>query len=186
MPKLIIGLVGLQGCGKGTVADLLRTEYHAGYYRFSGVIGDILQRLALEKSRENFIKASEALRGTFGEDIFSYTIEKEALSSPEEIVVIDGIRRPEDIVGLEPLPNFVLISIEVEAELRYERMKKRGEKATESTMTWEQFQADEHAPTERAIPFVMSRATHRLSNNTTRESFEIAVRALLKELLSSV
>ncbi len=180
MPKLLFGLVGLQGCGKGTLADILTQQYGAGYFRFSAVIGDILNRLAIEKTRENFIKASVALRESFGEDVFSYAIETAALAAPQEIVVIDGIRRPEDVVALEPLPHFHLIAIEANAELRYERMKKRGEKATEANLTWEQFLNDEQAPTERGIPFVMNRAKYRLSNNGTREQFLQSAQALLE------
>lgn len=179
MPKLIFGLVGLQGCGKGTLADLLVNEYGAGYFRFSAVIGDILQKLCVEKTRTNFIKASIALREAFGEDVFSYSVETTALQAAEDIVIIDGIRRPEDIVALEPLPNFHLISIEAKPELRFERMKKRGEKATEANLTWEEFLSDEQAPTEIGIPFVMERARYRLVNNDSREAFTQAAHALL-------
>ncbi len=179
MPRLIFGLVGLQGCGKGTLADILTKEYGAGYFRFSGVIGDILTRLMIEKSRENFIKASVSLRAAFGEDLFSYAIETAALQAKEEVVVIDGIRRPEDIVALEPLPHFHLIAIEADAKLRYERMKKRGEKATEANLSWEGFLADEAAPTERSIPFVMERAKYRVDNNGSREDFSQASHTLL-------
>lgn len=184
MPKLLIGLVGLQGCGKGTLADILVQKYGAGYFRFSAIIGDILTRLNLPKTRENFIKASLTLRGAFGEDLFSYAVETAALAAPQEIVVIDGIRRAEDIVALEPLPKFHLISIEADAPLRFERMKMRGEKATESNMSWEQFLADESAETERTIPFVMERARHRLSNNGTREEFTAGAHALIEQILS--
>lgn len=184
MPKLLIGLVGLQGCGKGTLADILVQKHGAGYFRYSAIISEILTRLAVEKTRGNYIKASLALRNTFGEDVFSYAVETAALAAPQEIVVIDGIRRPEDIVALEPLPNFHLISIEADAPLRFERMKKRGEKATESGMTWEQFLADEQAETERTIPFVMERAKHRLSNNGAREEFETSANKLAEELLT--
>lgn len=179
MPKLLLGLVGLQGCGKGTLADLLTQHYGAGYFRFSAVISDILNRLAIEKNRDNFTKASIALRQAFGEDVFSYAVETAALQAKEDIVVIDGIRRPEDIVALEPLPHFHLISIDVEAQIRFERMKLRGEKATEANMTWEKFLADEQLPTEVTIPFVMDRAKYRLTNNGSRAEFEQAAKSLL-------
>ena len=179
MPRLIFGLVGLQGCGKGTLADTLIQDHHAGYFRFSAILSDILKRLAIETNRDNFTKASVALRSAFGEDVFSYAVETAALQAKEDIVVIDGIRRPEDIVALEPLPHFHLISIEADAKLRFERMKQRGEKATESSMTWEKFLADEQLPTEVTIPFVMSRARYRLHNNGTREEFAQAAKALL-------
>lgn len=182
MPKLIIGLVGLSGCGKGTATDLLRKEYGAGYIRFSGILGEILDKLSVEKSRDNFIKLSESLRTSYGEDVLSFAVEKTTLSAPEDIVVVDGIRRPDDIAALEPLPQFKLISIEAPAELRYERMKRRGEKASESTMTWEQFIKEGQAPTEITIPEVMDRAWRTIKNDGTKEEFEEAVRATMHDL----
>ncbi len=182
MPKLIIGLVGQAGCGKGTAADLLREKYGAGYIRFSGILGIVLETLGIEKSRVNFVKLSNGLRDTYGEDALSYAVEKIALSAPEDIVVIDGIRRPDDIVALEPLPHFKLLSIEVPAEIRFERMKKRGEKATESQMSWEQFQTEEHFPTEITIPAVMKRAWKAIPNAGSREEFESAMHTAMSEL----
>ena len=182
MSKLIIGLVGQAGCGKGTMAEMLQKEYGAGYFRFSAVLGTILDRLALEKSRENFTSLSETLRKTFGEDVLSYAIAKGALDAPEDIVMIDGIRRVEDIVGLEPLPFFKLVAIDADPKLRYERMKARGEKSSEKNFTWEQFLAEEQLPTEITVPFVMKRAAKTLMNNGTREELEETVHALLEEL----
>ncbi|KAA0205952.1 hypothetical protein EDM68_03725 [Candidatus Uhrbacteria bacterium] len=182
MPKLIIGLVGQPGCGKGTAADYLREKYGAGYIRFSGILSDILERLSVEKTRDNFIKLSESLRETFGDDVFSYAVERAALNAKEDIVILDGMRRLQDIVALEPLPQFKLIAIDVSPELRFERMKKRGEKATEATMSWEQFQAEERAPTEITIPEVMARAWKTIKNEGTREEFEEAVKEMMREL----
>lgn len=182
MPKLIIGLVGQAGCGKGTAADFLREKYGAGYIRFSGILSDILERLSVEKTRDNFIKLSESLRQTFGDDVFSYAVERAALNAKEDIVVVDGIRRLQDIVALEPLPQFKLVAIDVSPELRFERMKKRGEKASEATMTWEQFQGEEHAPTEVTIPEVMARAWRTIKNEGTKEAFEAEVARMMEEL----
>ena len=49
MSKIIIGLVGQAGCGKGTLADMLQKDYGASYFRFSAILSAILDRLALEK-----------------------------------------------------------------------------------------------------------------------------------------
>lgn len=182
MPNHIIGLVGQSGCGKGTVADILTKQYGAAYSRFSAILGDILTRLHIDHSRDHFIALSNALRGSFGEDVLSYAIEKDAVLSQSAIVVIDGIRRPEDIVALEPLPFFKLVSVDVPAEMRFERMKKRGEKTGEQNMTWQDFTAQDHAPTEVAIPLVMSRAWKRLDNSKTPTELELQVTEMMKEL----
>ena len=182
MPKLIIGLVGQAGCGKGTAADLLRNQYGAGYIRFSGILGQLLDILGIEKSRESLIRISNALRNEFGEDILSYAVERAALNAPEDIVVVDGIRRLEDIVALEPLPHFKLIAIDVSPELRFERMKKRGEKSGESDMSWEQFVKEGNAPTEKTIPSVMKRAWKTIKNEGSREEFESEMHKIMEEL----
>ncbi|MEI7512613.1 MAG: AAA family ATPase [Candidatus Uhrbacteria bacterium] len=182
MPKLIIGLVGQAGCGKGTVTDLLKSKYGAGYIRFSGLLEQIVQILGIEKTRDNYIKISTGLREKLGEDILSYAVERYALNAPEDIIVVDGIRRIDDIVALEPLPQFKLLAISAPAELRFERMKKRGEKASESNMTWEQFEKEEHAPTEIAIPSVMDRAWRTLDNAGDKEEFENLVKKTLHDL----
>lgn len=182
MANLIIGFVGQAGCGKGTAADLLREKYGAGYFRFSAILGDILARLFIDKTRDNFVKISESLRKGFGEDILSYAIEQEALQASEEIVVVDGIRRVEDIIALEPLPQFKLIAITASPEKRFERMKGRGEKSGEASMTWEQFVTEGQASTEITIPAVMERARETISNEGTREEFEARVHELMAGL----
>ena len=182
MPNHIIGLVGQSGCGKGTVADILTQQYGAAYSRFSAILGDILTRLHIDRSRDHFIALSTALRTNFGEDVLSYAIEKDAVLSQSQIVVIDGIRRPEDIVALEPLPFFKLVSVDVPAEMRYERMKKRGEKSGEQHMTWQEFVSQDNAPTEVTIPLVMDRAWRKLDNSKTPTDLELQVKAMMKEL----
>jgi dephospho-CoA kinase len=152
MSRHIIGLVGRQGSGKGTAAKILAEKYGAQLFRFSAILGDVLDRVAVERTRDNMIKISEALRATFGEDVLAYAIEKDAINSTSDIVVIDGIRRIEDIAALEPLPQFKLVEISAPAKVRYDRMTHRGEKSGENEMTWDEFAEQEQAPTELSIP----------------------------------
>jgi len=183
MPKLIIGLVGRQGSGKGTVAKILQETYSATLYRFSGILGDILDRISIPKSRDNFVKISEALRHAFGEDVLAYAVEKEITSSDAEIIVVDGIRRPEDIVALEPLPQFTLVNVSVPPKTRFERMKGRGEKAGETTMTWEDFlRVENTAPTEITIPLVEARAQTTIDNSGTEDDLRKKIEELVTAL----
>lgn len=182
MPQHIIGLVGKQGSGKGAAASVLKEKYGAITFRFSAILGDILDRLSREKTRDNMIAISEALRSTFGEDALSYAISRDVLASTAPIVIVDGIRRIEDIAALEPLPIFHLIEIAVPAEQRYERMKGRGEKVGESSMTWEEFLASEQAPTEASIALVASRAWKTIDNSGTPQELETQLIQILANL----
>lgn len=172
MPHVIIGLVGRQGSGKGTAAKILQEKYGAELFRFSAILRDIITRLAVPESRENFIKLSEALRQTFGEDVLAYAIERDAANSTAALVVVDGIRRIQDLAALEPLPHFKLIEIAAPAKTRFERMKNRGEKSGETSMSWEEFSEQEQAPTEITIPSVAARAWKAIENGGTTQELE--------------
>lgn len=182
MPKFIIGLVGRQGAGKGAAAELLKTAYGAVVFRFSAVLGDVLDRLSIERTRDNLIALSESLRKTFGEDALSYAVERDALASEADIVVLDGIRRIEDIAALEPLPNFRLIEISVPAKVRFERMKGRGEKVGESSMAWEEFIAQENVPTEASIAGVAARAWKAINNSGSQEDLKARMTEAMTEI----
>lgn len=186
MPKLIIGLVGLPGSGKGTLAKLLQENYGANIFRFSTVLSDILKRLNLKQTRENMIDLSEILRKQFGEDVLAYAIENDAIHADSEIVVVDGVRRLDDLAALEPLPYFKLIAITAPPELRYTRMMSRGEKSGETTMSWETFQQQEQAPTEITIPAVAARAWKTIDNSGTTEELIGQLDDLMVKLKQSV
>jgi dephospho-CoA kinase len=164
MPTHIIGLVGRQGAGKGAAADILKEVYGAQVFRFSAVLTDIVDRLSIPRSRENLTNLSEMLRKTFGEDALSYAVGRDVLASPAELVIIDGIRRIEDIAAFEPQPNFRLLEVAAPAKVRFDRMKGRGEKVGESSMDWSDFEAQERFPTELSIAAVAARAWKAIDN----------------------
>lgn len=183
MPKLIIGLVGRQGSGKGTAAKILQEKYQAELFRFSSILGTVLDRLAIDKTRDNLIQLSEGLRKGFGEDVLAYAIEQDALNAKSDIVVIDGIRRIEDIAALEPLPHFKLVEIAAPAKVRYDRMTHRGEKSGENEMSYDEFAELEQAPTEVTIPSVAARAWKAIDNGGTAEELEAKIDAMMHDIL---
>jgi len=182
MPKLIIGLVGRQGSGKGAAATILKEQYGAQLLRFSAALVDVLDRLAVPASRDNYITLSNLLRQGFGEDVLAYAIQRDILKSDADIVVVDGIRRIEDISGLEPLPQFKLIEVAAPGKVRYDRMRGRGEKSGESGMTWEQFSEQEQASTEITIPAVAARAWRAINNGGTAEELNQQIADLMAVL----
>lgn len=175
MPALIIGLVGLQGCGKGTVAKHLEERFGAKTFRYSAILKEMLERLALENRRDSLTTLSTALREAFGEDALSYAIARDAIRSDAPIAVVDGIRRIEDISGLEALPQFHLVEIVSDAKTRFERLRGRTEKIDEVGMTWEGFLAGEDNPTEQTIPQVASRAEVRIANDGSLEDLQARI-----------
>lgn len=182
MAKQIIGLVGLLGSGKGTAAKILKERYKAKIYRFSTILRDILDRLSVEKSRENLMTLSEVLRQGFGDEVLAYALENDAVSASADLVVIDGIRRLSDLAALESLPQFTLVAIEAPADIRYERVKNRGENVGEKQLSRKEFEKQEKLPTEATIPEVMARAAIKIDNSGTITDLEIKIGELMKNL----
>lgn len=182
MPNLIIGLTGRLGSGKGYAAAYLERRYGGVTFKFSAYLSQALDVMALENSRDNLVKLSEALRREFGEQVLSYALAKDAVASDAPVVVVDGIRRVDDLAALEPLPNFALVAVEATPEIRFKRIAGRGEKTDEQGISYEEFMAQEQRSTEITVPTVMARASHRISNDGTVEELERAVDDLMNSL----
>ncbi len=182
MPSLIIGLVGQAGCGKGTIASHIKASYGATVFSFSTSMRDVLHRLHLPETRSHLITVSEVLRQGFGEDLFSHVIAEDARIAKTDLVVVEGIRRSQDLTTLSHLPHFVLVAIDVERETRFGRIKARGQNSGETIMAWEQFMVEEARSTEMSIPGVMNLAAHHLKNNGSIRELMGAITELMQKL----
>ena len=165
MNKIIIGLVGEAAAGKGTVANYLLDKYGAKTLAFSTSMKDCAKRLHLPLSRENLTKFSEITRKAFGEDLYARVTAEDAKLFPDPLVVVDGIRRPADYANLKELTGFHLIYVTAPVEIRWERAVKRGEKAGESDMTFEDFKKEEFLPTELEIKKIGQKAEFIVDNS---------------------
>lgn len=178
--KIILGFTGLPACGKGTAAKYFIDKYGAKSFRFSTIMRDLLDRLYLPQSRENMSHISTVLRQNFTEDLFAKVMAEDVKRAETNIVVIDGARRLADVTHLKKLPEFKLISIEVDMKIRYERLVKRDENPDDKNKTWEQFQADHQLETELSIPELMKQADININNNGTLEEFYQQLDKLVK------
>lgn len=169
MAKLIIGIIGENAVGKTTVTEYLKQKFNAVTFRFSDMLGDILKRLYLEPTRANFQTLSTILRQNFSEDIMSKVIAQDAKNSTADVIITEGVRRPSDVVDLKALPNFILIYIKTDEQIRFSRLSTRGEKPDDATKTYEQFQNDGKQEPEQQILAIAATANFTVDNNGTKE-----------------
>ena len=182
-PKFIIGLVGTNASGKGYVSEYIVKNYGGIQITFSGYLARVLDAMNLERTKENLIKMSVALRREFGEETFSHTVSTDAIHSDQEIVVVDGIRRIGDLANFKPLSEFKLIGIDADPKIRFERMKARvGDKKDDATTTWETFQKKETAPTEVTIPEVIKLVDFQIDNSGTVQDLEKKIDEVMKDI----
>lgn len=182
MSKVIIGLVGQIASGKDITKKYIIQKYGAESVKFSQIVRDILVRLDLPETRENMSATSLGLRNIFGEDIFAKVITNDIKSFDSDIIIVDGVRRMEDIEFLKNLPEFSLVSVDALPEIRYQRMKTRNENPGDAEKTFEDFLNQQLLETEMTIAGVMKEAQYQLTNNTTLEDFQKDIDNLLTEL----
>jgi len=132
----LIGLTGTNGAGKGEVAAYFRSKNY-DYVSLSDVIRDELKRRGLEASRDNLIACGNELREKFGPDVLA----RKAAEKISGSTVVDSIRNQHEVEYLRSLGNFVLIAVDAPAEIRFERVRKRGR--NESAATFEEFRQKE-------------------------------------------
>ncbi|KKQ45403.1 MAG: dephospho-CoA kinase, CoaE, nonfunctional [Candidatus Moranbacteria bacterium GW2011_GWC2_37_8] len=169
MAKLILGIAGEMGSGKEAVSTYLCEKYGASSRNFSQILKDILERLYLPIMRENFAPLSLALRKTFGEDILAKVMFHDAVDDENDVIVVQGIRRRQDMVFLRELPNFKFIYVDADIETRFERVKNRKEKENDALITFEQFKASHEYETEKTILGLKDDADYMIQNNGTYE-----------------
>ena len=180
--KRILGFVGDLAAGKGTACQYLKERYGINSYRFSTMLRDVLTRLHLPTSRENLQKISKLLRENFSQDLLSQVIKEDVINDHEEIVAVEGIRRPTDITYLKELNNFHLIYITADPKLRWQRLVERKENPGDDQKTYEEFLKDEQAEADVLIKEFGRQAEHTITNNGTKEEFFKQIDILIKKL----
>lgn len=167
MKKLILGFAGEMASGKGTCATYLKETYGAEAYRFSTALFDVAHRMHLKDDRDTLQKISTFFRKEFGEDTLAKVMFEDAQHATASLVVIDGVRRLEDVKYLRELPEFKLAYIVAPMKTRYERMVKRGEKADDATKTYEEFEQDHKRESELEIVKLEPFAAEFIDNSGT-------------------
>jgi dephospho-CoA kinase len=178
--KIILGFTGLIACGKDTASDYFAEKYDAKQVKFSASMKDIMDRVYISPVRKNYQIISRVLRESFGQDLFSKVVAKDVKNLEADLIIVDGVRRIQDIDFLKDIDGFKLISVEVDSKTRFERIKNRNEKPGDTTKTWEEFQKEDVAETEITIPDLMKRADVTIDNNGNLEDFYKQLDKLIK------
>ncbi|MFW5884863.1 MAG: AAA family ATPase [Patescibacteria group bacterium] len=179
--KKIIGLAGEIASGKGTAAEYIRNVYGGRVHRFSGMLRDLAERLYLEENRDNLQKMSTAVREYFGQDILCKTIYEDVKRDDSRYIVIDGVRRFQDVEKLKNLEEFSLVYIKADMEKRYQRITKRGENVDDNSKTLEEFKKDNQKEAEKQIQELEKEADFVIDNNGSLEDLYRQIDDILKK-----
>jgi len=164
----VIGLTGKIGSGKGVISDYLRENYKASVYRFSKILEDLLTRLYISIERKNLQNLGISIRDSLGKNVLVNTLKKDIENDNNKIIVIDGIRYPNEVKMLRSFKNNLLLYVDAPDRIRYERCKKRGQRG-ESHITFKEFLRSESKETEKYIDKIKKQADFILDNSGPKE-----------------
>lgn len=170
--KLIIGLVGQKGCGKGTFVKLFKeaaSDKKITHVRFSDILLETLNTWNLETSRENLQRLSVMMRNLFGEGTLTRATKNRIETADTDIVLLDGVRWESDLDMLRSFPQNLLVHVIRDPKKRWEGTKARNEKIGESETSFEQFLKEEQAETEQLIPKIGAKADITINNDGSTE-----------------
>ncbi len=178
---MIIGLTGKYAAGKGTVAEVLGALGFA-YHSLSDVIREELARRGIPESRGALLETGNALREAEGPAALAKRI-LGRLAQGDHLV--DSIRNPAEVEVLRALPGFVLLGVDADPRVRFERLLARGRQG--DPKTWEEFRAlegaeeDSEDPTRQQLNATFALADVVISNDGSPEELRVAVEAFLTE-----
>jgi len=168
---ILIGLVGEIGSGKGSLIEILKKiipKKQITVIKFSDVLADVLNVLAMKKTRNNLQKMAIAIDDMFGKGTFNNAVKQRVLNTKADIIIADGMRWPADEKMIRDLNGFMFY-ITASQKLRYDRTTKRGEKVGENETTFEEFKKQELMKNETYIKEIGSRADYKIINEGSLE-----------------
>lgn len=182
--KIIIGLIGEKGAGKGTVSDYLIKKYGAVHYGTSKILRRTLEDLRLPVTRENLVKLALVLKEGYGPSVIIDSLMMDMENNGSDIIIADGIRMHGDV---EPFRKrygkyFFLVYVTADLKLRYERTKARKEKDDEGEATLRQFLEEEGRLTEVSIHEIGEQADYIIDNGGTLDDLISQIDKMMKEI----
>lgn len=182
---IVVGITGTNGSGKGTVVEYLKAH---GFVHLSGraFIEEEVKKRTLEVNRENLNLVANDLRTKFGNTYIASELYKRAKVSGKN-AVIESIRNPGEVEFLRKVADeeagaFVLLAVDADPKLRYERIKER--KSVTDFVSYEKFLSEEdremHStnPNNQNILACIALADYKLENNGTKEEFRVKLEEL--------
>lgn len=136
----IIGITGTLGAGKGTVVDYLVDNMEFEHYSVRAYLIDEIEKRGLPVNRDSMTEVANDLRAHHSP---SYIIEelykKAAIHGGNSI--IESIRTPGEVEYLQKQGNFILLAVDADPKIRYERIVLRGSETDK--ISFETFVANE-------------------------------------------
>jgi len=180
----IIGITGTIGAGKGALVEYLKTK---GFEHYSArdFFTKELKKRGVIVNRDTMTELANELRAQNGTGYIMKELYVEAKACGKN-AVIESIRTPGEVEILKSKGDFLLLAIDADPKIRYQRVVERA--SALDNVTYEKFLSDEaremqnNNPSKQNIAEVMEEANFILTNNTSLEELHSEIDKILENI----
>ena len=182
---MIIGITGTDGAGKGMAVEYLVASKGFVHCSARAIWEEEFAKRGIENKRENMRLVANELRALHGNDFLVTYYLKKIEAEHIKNAIIESIRTIDEAKTLHSNDG-VLIAIDADVTVRYERIKNRG--LATDTVSYEEFVVQEALEMNDPNPHgmqkakVMEMADYTITNNTSPEDLHAQVDVVLEQL----
>ena len=182
---LIIGITGTLGAGKGTIVDYLVNSRGFLHFSVRAFISEEIVKRGMVVNRDSMVIVANDLRKNNSPSYITDCLYEEAIAAGKNSI-IESIRTPGEVYSLREKGRFILMAIDADPEIRYQRIKQRQSETDQidfqTFLDNEKREMNSTDPNAQNLKKCMELADFRLWNNGTMEQLNQAVEGILERI----
>lgn len=183
---VIIGITGTLGAGKGTIVEYLVSQKGFKHLSARAFLIEEMEKRGLENNRDNMVLVGNDLREKNNSSSFiADELFKKALKSGQNCI-IESLRTAGEIESLRKKGNFILLAVNADPKVRYERVTQRL--ASTDYVSFEKFLSDEERemastdPNKQNLKKCIAMADYTILNTKDFVFLEDQIKEVLNEI----
>ena len=180
---MIIGITGTDGAGKGTVVEHLVQKGFTHYSARTFILAEI-KRQGLPETRNQMRLTANDLRKQHGNEFVIKQAYEKAVAEGVKNIIIESVRALAEAKYLKAQGG-VLLAVDADVELRYERVQARRSESDQVTfqefVKHEGLEKNDPDPNGMQKAAVVAMADYTILNNSTVEDLYVQVDAFLEQ-----
>lgn len=183
---LVLGITGTLGAGKGTIVEYLQKAFGFNHFSVRSLLIEFIEEQGLEVNRDSMVFVANELRRNNSPSFLVETLYERAKNS-EGHCIIESIRTPGEVISLRNKGRFILLAIDADPKLRFERIQSRNSETDK--IDFDEFLANEARemssadPNHQNLKACIGMADHQFRNDGSINDLQQKVHQVVETLL---